>query len=123
MHNQIFVNLPVADLPKSKAFFEALGLTINPQFSNDQAACVVISESIYAMLLVKDFFKGFTGKPIADAKTTTEALVCLSCESRAEVDELVARAVQAGGTAPRKPQDHGFMYGHGFADLDGHIWN
>ena len=122
MHKQIFVNLPVADLPKSKAFFEALGLTINPQFTNEQAACVVISESIYAMLLVKDFFKGFTTKPIADAKTTTEALVCLSCESRAEVDSVVAKALAAGGTAPRPPQDHGFMYGHGFEDLDGHIW-
>ena len=122
MHKQIFVNLPVADLPKSKAFFEALGLTINPQFTNEQAACVVISESIYAMLLVKDFFKGFTTKPIADAKTTTEALVCLSCESRAEVDAVVAKALAAGGTAPRPPQDHGFMYGHGFEDLDGHIW-
>ena len=122
MHKQIFVNLPVADLPKSKAFFEALGLTINPQFTNEQAACVVISESIYAMLLVKDFFKGFTTKPIADAKTTTEALVCLSCESRAEVDAVVAKALAAGGTAPRPPQDHGFMYSHGFEDLDGHIW-
>jgi uncharacterized protein len=122
MHKQIFVNLPVNDLPKSKAFFEALGLTINPQFTNDQAACVVISESIYAMLLTKDFFKGFTAKPIADAKATTEALICLSCESRAEVDAVVAKAIAAGGTAPRAPQDHGFMYGHGFEDLDGHIW-
>ena len=122
MHKQIFVNLPVADLTKSKAFFEALGLTINPQFTNDQAACVVVGESIYAMLLVHDFFKGFTSKPIADAKQTTEALVCLSCESRAEVDAVVAKAVAAGGSAPRSPQDHGFMYGHGFEDLDGHIW-
>ena len=122
MHKQIFVNLPVNDLPKSRAFFEALGMTINPQFSNDQAACVVISEGIYTMLLVKDFFKGFTGKPIADATRTTEALVCLSCESRAEVDAVVAKALKAGGTAPRPPQDHGFMYGHGFEDLDGHIW-
>ena len=122
MHKQIFVNLPVNDLPKSRAFFEALGMTINPQFSNDRAACVVINESIFAMLLVKDFFKGFTAKPIADAKQTTEAIVCLSCESRAEVDSVVAKALAAGGTAPRAPQDHGFMYGHGFEDLDGHIW-
>ena len=122
MHQQIFVNLPVNDLPESKAFFEALGMTINPQFTNDQAACVVIGENIYAMLLVKDFFKGFTGKPIADATRTTEALMCLSCESRAEVDSVVAKALKAGGTVPRPPQDHGFMYGHGFEDLDGHIW-
>ena len=122
MHKQIFVNLPVGDLPRSKAFFESLGLAFNPQFTNDQGACLVVGENIYAMLLVKDFFKTFTGKPLVDATRSTEVLVCLSCESRAEVDDLVARAVQAGGTAPRKPQDHGFMYGHGFEDLDGHIW-
>ncbi len=122
MHQQIFVNLAVNDLPKAKAFFGALGLSFNPQFTNDQAACLVLGENIYAMLLVKDFFKGFTGKPIADATKTTEALICLSCESRAEVDALVAKALAAGGTAPRAPQDHGFMYGHGFEDLDGHIW-
>ena len=116
------MNLPVDDLPRSKAFFESLGLGFNPQFTNDQGACLVVGENIYAMLLVKDFFKTFTSKPLADATRSTEVLVCLSCESRAEVDDLVARAVQAGGTAPRKPQDHGFMYGHGFEDLDGHIW-
>ena len=122
MHKQIYVNLPVDDLPRSKAFFESLGLGFNPQFTNDQGACLVVGENIYAMLLVKDFFKTFTSKPLTDATRSTEVLVCLSCESRAEVDDLVARAVQAGGTAPRKPQDHGFMYGHGFEDLDGHIW-
>lgn len=122
MHQQIFVNLAVNDLPKSKAFFERLGLTFNPQFTNDQGACLVLGENIFAMLLVKEFFKGFTGKPIADATQTTEALICLSCESRAEVDAIVAKALAAGGTAPRAPQDHGFMYGHGFEDLDGHIW-
>lgn len=122
MHKQIYVNLPVDDLPKSIAFFRALGLSFNPQFTNDSGACLEIGENIYAMLLVKPFFKGFTGKPIADAKTTTECLLCLSCESRAEVDALVAKAVAAGGTAPRAPLEHGFMYGHGFEDLDGHIW-
>ena len=122
MHQQIFVNLAVNDLPKSKAFFERLGLTFNPQFTNDQGACLVLGENIFAMLLVKEFFKGFTGKPIADATQTTEALICLSCASRAEVDAIVAKALAAGGTAPRAPQDHGFMYGHGFEDLDGHIW-
>jgi predicted lactoylglutathione lyase len=122
MHKQIFVNLAVADLPKSKAFFGALGLGFNPQFTNDQGACLVLGENIFAMLLVKEFFKGFTDKALADAHTSTEALLCLSCESRAEVDALVAKAVAAGGKAPRAPQDHGFMYGHGFEDLDGHLW-
>ena len=119
MHKQIFVNLAVADLPKSKAFFESLGLAFNPQFTNEQGACLVLGDNIFAMLLVKDFFKTFTGKPLVDPR---EALLCLSCESRAEVDAIVAKAVAAGGTAPRAPQDHGFMYGHGFEDLDGHIW-
>lgn len=122
MHKQIYVNLPVADLPRSRAFFERLGLSFEPKFSNDQGACLVLGENLYAMLLTHDFFKGFTGKPIADALQCTEVLVCLSCESRAEVDALVAKAVAAGGTAPRAPLDHGFMYGHGFEDLDGHIW-
>ncbi|WP_313621919.1 VOC family protein [Achromobacter sp.] len=122
MHKQIFVNLPIADMQKSQAFFKKLGYTFNPDFTNDQGACMVVGENLYVMLLVKDFFKGFTGKPIADATQTTEVLVCLSCESRAEVDDLVARAVAAGGSTPRPPQDHGFMYGHGFEDLDGHIW-
>ena len=122
MHKQIFVNLAVDDLPRSKAFFTSLGFGFNPQFSNEQGSCLVLGENTYAMLLVKDFFKTFTDKPIADARRTTEALLCLSSESRAEVDALVARAVAAGGKAPRPVQDHGFMYGHGFEDLDGHIW-
>ena len=122
MHKQIFVNLPIADMQKSQAFFKQLGYTFNPDFTNDQGACMVVGENLYVMLLVKDFFQGFTGKPVADATQSTEVLVCLSCESRAEVDDLVARAVAAGGSAPRPPQDYGFMYGHGFEDLDGHIW-
>jgi predicted lactoylglutathione lyase len=123
MHKQIYVNLPVADLPRSRAFFESLGLHFEPKFSNDQGACLVIQEgSIHAMLLTSDFFKTFTSKPIADATRSTEVLVCLSCESRDEVDALVRKALAAGGTAPRAPQDHGFMYAHGFEDLDGHIW-
>ena len=122
MHKQIFVNLAVNDLPRSRAFFESLGMRIDPKFTNDQAACVVLGENIYAMLLVKDFFKTFTSKPLSDASKQTEVLVCLSCENRAEVDALVAKAVAAGGTAPRAPQDQGWMYGHGFEDLDGHIW-
>jgi predicted lactoylglutathione lyase len=119
---QIFVNLPVKNLERSKAFFTELGYSFNPQFTNDQGACMVIGDNIFAMLLVESFFKTFTKKPIADATKTTEVIVCLSCESRAKVDELVAKAKAAGGTIPNAPQDHGFMYGHGFEDIDGHVW-
>ena len=122
MHKQIFVNLAVTDLPRSRAFFESLGLSFNPQFSNDQGACLVLGENIFAMLLTRGFFKTFIDKEIADSVRTTEVLTCLSCDSRAEVDRLVAQAVRAGGKAHRQPQDHGFMYAHGFEDLDGHIW-
>ena len=123
MNKQIFVNLPVKDLDKSKAFFAALGYTFNPQFTNEHGASMVIADgSIYAMLLTEPFFKTFTAKPVVNAHEATEALVCLSCESREEVDALVAKAVAAGARTPRAAQDHGFMYGHGFEDLDGHIW-
>jgi uncharacterized protein len=123
MNKQVFINLPVKDLNKSKAFFEALGFSFNPQFTNDSGACMVIAQdSIFAMLLTEEFFKTFTSKPIASAHEVTEVLNCLSCESREEVDSLVAKAIAAGGKSPRAPQDHGFMYGHGFEDLDGHIW-
>jgi predicted lactoylglutathione lyase len=122
-NKQIFVNLPVKNLEKSKAFFAALGYTFNEQFTDANAACMVIQEgSIHAMLLVEDFFKTFTDKSLTDTSKSTEVLLCLSCESRAEVDELVTKAVAAGGTVPRAPQDYGFMYGHGFQDLDGHLW-
>ena len=122
MSRKIFVNLPIRNMERSQAFFKALGFSFNPQFTNEQGACMVIAEDIFAMLLVEPFFQTFTKKPIADAMKTTEVLVCLSCESRAEVDEMVRKAVAAGGTTPNPPQDHGFMYGHGFQDLDGHIW-
>ncbi len=122
MARQIFVNLPVKDLEKSKAFFEQLGFTFNPQFTNNDGACMVISDTIFAMLLTVPFFQTFIKKPVADATKSTEVLICLSCENRAEVDALVAKALAAGGTAPNDPQDHGFMYAHGFEDLDGHIW-
>ena len=122
MPRQIFVNLPIKDMKRSQAFFRALGFDFNPQFTNEQGACMVVSEDIFIMLLVEPFFQGFTKKPIADAKKSTEVLVCLSCESRAEVDEMVRKALAAGGTAPNAPQDHGFMYSHGFEDLDGHVW-
>ncbi len=123
MNKQIFINLPVKDLSKSREFFAALGYTFNPQFSDANAACMIISDNaIYAMLLAEPFFRTFTAKAIANAHEVTEVLTCLSCDSRAQVDELVAKAVAAGGSAPRAAQDHGFMYGHGFEDLDGHIW-
>lgn len=122
MPMQIFVNLPVKDLPKSMAFFTALGYVFNRQFTDDTAACMVVSDAIYVMLLSEAKFKGFTPKPIADATKSTEVILCLSCESRSRVDELVRKAVAAGGTTPSAPIDHGFMYGHGYHDLDGHIW-
>ena len=122
MATQIFVNLAVKDLPKSKAFFSALGYSFNPQFTNDDAACMVISDTISTMLLTEPFFKGFTSKELVDAKKSTEAIVCLSAESRAAVDEIVSKAVAAGGRIYNEPQDHGFMYCHGFEDLDGHQW-
>ena len=122
MHSQIFVNLPIADMTRSRAFFSALGYSFNPDFSNDKGAALVLGENLYAMLLVREFFATFTGKPVADAHASTEVIVCLGCDSRAQVDTLVAKAVAAGGAAPRPATDHGFMYGHGFEDLDGHVW-
>ena len=122
MNKMIFVNLPVKDLSRSRTFFESLGYHFNPQFSNDQGACLVISDTIFAMLLTEPFFQSFTKKAIANTKTSIEALICLSCESKAEVDELVAKALAAGGSAPNPKQDLGFMYNHGFEDLDGHTW-
>ncbi len=122
MNQQIYVNLPVKDLERSKAFFGALGFSFNPQFSDQNAACMIVSESIYVMLLTEPFFQGFTRKPIADAKKTTEVLLCLSCDSRAAVDDMAGKAKAAGGAWPNEPKDHGFMYQHGFEDLDGHMW-
>ena len=122
MDRQIFLNLPVKDLPRSVAFFTALGFSFNPEFTNENATCMIVDENIFVMLLVEPFFKTFIKKEICDARSSTEVLVCLSCESRAEVDELVAKAVAAGGTIPRDPEDHGFMYSHAFEDPDSHIW-
>jgi predicted lactoylglutathione lyase len=122
-HQQmIFVNLPVNDLDASKKFFTELGYTINPQFSDDNAASVVISDTIVAMLLTKPFYSTFTNKEIADATKTSEVLLCLSAESREKVDELVEKAVAAGGTASDRVQEMDFMYGRAFDDLDGHTW-
>jgi uncharacterized protein len=122
MATQIFVNLPIKNLNKSVAFFTALGFTFNAKFTDENATCMIVDENIFVMLLVESFFKTFTAKEICDAKKSTEVLVCLSCDSRQKVDELVGKAVAAGGSAPRKPQDHVFMYQHGFEDIDGHIW-
>lgn len=122
MARKIFVNLPITDMQRSRAFFEALGFSFNPQFTNEQGACMVISEDIYAMLLVHPFFQTFTAKRIADARESAQVLLCLSCDSRGEVDALMARALAAGATEPRPAQDHGFMYYRAFDDLDGHGW-
>lgn len=122
MARMIFVNLPVKDLEKAKAFYTALGFDINPQFTDNKAACIVISEHIFAMLLTEPFFKTFTAKSICDTANSTEVLLCLSCENRSEVDALVRKAVAAGGSTYNDPQDHGFMYAHGFQDVDGHLW-
>lgn len=122
MTTKIFVNLPVKDLRRSMAFFTGLGYTFNPRFTDETAACMVISDDIYAMLLTEAKFREFTPKPVCDASKSTEVLVCLSCESPAQVDDLVRRALAAGGTTYAEPKDYGFMYQHGYQDLDGHIW-
>ncbi|AXK61952.1 VOC family protein [Burkholderia sp. IDO3] len=122
MHKMVFINLPVADLPRSKAFYQALGFEIVPAYTNDQAACLKISDAIFAMLLVRPFFQTFTDKTIVDPATHVQVLSCLSCDSPAEVDEVVAKARAAGGTAPRPPIEYPGMYGHSFADPDGHAW-
>lgn len=122
MSTQIFVNLPVNDLQASIAFFTRLGFTFNPQFTDDTATCMIVSDTIFVMLLTHDKFKTFTPKPISNAKTSTEVLLAISRDSREAVDTMVREAVAAGGTTYNQPQDHGFMYAHGFQDLDGHIW-
>jgi uncharacterized protein len=122
MATQIFVNLPVKDLNKSVDFFTKLGYEFNSQFTDENATCMIVAENIFVMLLVEKFFKTFTPKEICDTAKSAEVLVALSFESRAEVDAMVAKAIAAGGTTYNEPKDHGFMYQHGFQDLDGHIW-
>ena len=123
MSKLIFVNLPVGDLAQSIAFYEALGAVKNEQFTDHTAACMVFSETIHAMLLTHDKFRQFTPKAIANARETTEVLICISAESRQAVDDMIARADAAGGTIdPGPKQDYGFMYGRSFEDPDGHIW-
>jgi predicted lactoylglutathione lyase len=122
MSTKIFVNLPVNDLGESMGFFKKLGFSFNAQFTDDTAACMVVSEDAYVMLLTHQKFEAFAPNPICDATESTEVLVALSCENRGKVDEVVAKAVGAGGHTYNKPKDYGFMYGHGFQDLDGHVW-
>lgn len=120
--SNIFVNLPVKDLNKSVEFFTKIGFEFNPQFTDENATCMIIGDNIYAMLLVEDFFKSFIDKEIADAAKTTEVIVAISAESRAEVDEIVKRALAADAKPYRDPVDHGFMYSWSFQDLDDHLW-
>jgi uncharacterized protein len=122
MSHKIFVNLPVKDLKRSMAFFEQLGFRFNAQFTDNTAACMVIADDIYAMLLTHAKFKTFTKKEIADATKSTEVLTALSLESKAEVDDLVGTALEAGGIELGDLMDFGFMYGRSFDDLDGHTW-
>jgi uncharacterized protein len=122
VQDKIFVNLPVRDLEKSKSFFAKLGYSFNPQFTDDTAACMVISEHIYAMLITHARFTDFVRKPISDAHKATEVLVALSCESKDEVNTIADTAMANGATEANSPQDHGFMVVRSFHDLDGHVW-
>lgn len=122
MSTKIFVNLPVKDLDRSVDFFTHLGYTFNPMFTDETATCMIISDDIFVMLLTEAKFRGFTPKEICDTSRYTEVLVALTAESREAIDETVRQAVAAGGTTYNEPQDHGFMYQHGFQDPDGHIW-
>ena len=119
---KMFVNLAVGDLEKSKNFFSTLGFSFNPKFTDDNAACMVVSDEAFVMLLTRPFFKTFTRREVCDTSRYTEGLLALSCDTRAEVDELVKKAFAAGGQRAMDPQDHGFMYGWSFYDLDGHHW-
>ena len=122
MATKIFVNLPVKDLGRSVDFFSKLGFGFNQHYTDEKGTCMVIGEDIYVMLLLEQFFKTFTKKQVLDATKGTEVILALSAESREKVDELVNKATDAGGTTPNHKQDHGFMYGWGFQDLDGYLW-
>ena len=122
MHSQIYVNLPVKDLKRSVDFFTKLGYTFNPQFTDDNATCMILGDNLFVMLLTEKFFGSFNGKAICDASKACEVLTCVSCASKDEIDQLVAKARAAGANVPRQAQDHGFMYAHGYEDLDGHTW-
>ncbi|QKY04453.1 glyoxalase/bleomycin resistance/extradiol dioxygenase family protein [Janthinobacterium lividum] len=124
MNKQIILNLPVKDLEKSRAFFSALGFAFDSRFSGENAAFMnIVDGSIQAMLTTEAFFQSLIGKPVAKAKEANEVVICLSCESREEVDSLIAKAKAAGGRIPHPPEDQGFMYDQGFEDIDGHLWN
>jgi predicted lactoylglutathione lyase len=122
MATKIFVNLPVKDLDKTIAFFTKLGFKFNPQFTDEKGTCMIVGEDIFVMLLVEKFFKTFTKKEICDAAKSTEVILALSAESREKVDQMMNKAISAGGTEFRDPQDYGWMYGRGFQDIDGHLW-
>jgi len=122
MITNIFVNLPVKDLNKTVEFFTKLGFTFNPQFTDENATCMIVGKDIFVMLLVEKFFKTFTKKEISDTTKNTEAIVALSAQSREEVDQMMEKVVNAGGKEARDPQDHGWMYGRSFEDIDGHLW-
>ena len=122
MSTRIFVNLPVKRLQGSIAFFSQLGFRFEPRFTDDTAACMIVSDDIYVMLLTEAKFRSFTPNPICDAHKSTEVLIALSRDNRAAVDQMVANAIAAGGSTYREAKDHGFMYEHGFRDPDGHIW-
>jgi predicted lactoylglutathione lyase len=119
---QIFVNLPVKDLGKTIEFFKKLGFEFNPQFTDENATCMVVNDNIFVMLLVEKFFKTFTQKEICDTMKNTEVIIALSTESREKVDQMLENVIKAGGKESRKPQDHGWMYGRSFEDLNGHLW-
>ena len=122
MATKIYVNLPVKDLQRSVRFFKAMGFGFDPQLSDETAACMMISDDIFAMLLTEAKFREIARRPVADATRMTEVLTCLSVESRARVNQLVDRALTQGGREMREPEDHGYMFGRSFSDLDGHIW-
>jgi predicted lactoylglutathione lyase len=121
-HRMMFVNLPVSDLDRAKAFFGRLGFSFNPKFTDDKAACMVVSDAGYVMLIHQAFYRTFTRRELCDTTRQNEGLVALSCESRGEVDGLVRTAVAAGGSQAMPPIDHGFMYERSFYDPDGHHW-
>ena len=122
MKTKIFVNLPVEDLNKTIDFFTKLGFKFNPQFTDENATCMIVGDDIFVMLLVENFFKTFTKKEISDTSKNTEVIVALSVEGRENVDQMINKAIEYGGKESREPQDHGWMYGRSFEDIDGHLW-
>ena len=122
MSTKMFVNLPVKDLNRSVEFFTKLGFNFNPQFTDEKATCMIVGEDIFVMLLVEKFFQTFTKKEISDATKSSEVIIALSADDREAVDEMISKVIEAGGIEPKEPQDHGWMYGRSFQDIDGHLW-